>query len=169
MSRADLRAHSPGERGAARCRRGRRTVDQAEPRAVGHWLVDNHFIDPISLDHTLTVLGEHLPATPERLAAVLAAVFAGYGEALHDHTRVEQAHISSAVFAAHVAAAEVRWSSEARFGATFADAAIGIVILSSEGEIHDETRGRAGRTGGRRGGHPARLPRRTRRALGRGA
>ena len=44
------------------------TVDQAEPRAVGHWLVDNHFIDPVSLDHTLTVLGEHLPTTPERLA-----------------------------------------------------------------------------------------------------
>jgi diguanylate cyclase (GGDEF)-like protein/PAS domain S-box-containing protein len=141
MSRAELRAQltrKAAELLAVVVAGG--TVDRAGPRAVGHWLIDNHFTDPISLDRTLAVLGERLPGTPERLATVLAAVAAGYAEALQERTRVEQESFSSAAFAAHAAAAEARWSSEARFGAIFADAAIGIVILDSEGEILEVNR-----------------------------
>jgi diguanylate cyclase (GGDEF)-like protein/PAS domain S-box-containing protein len=123
-----LRAASgPGDPGAA--------------RAVGRWLVEAHFTHPAVLEQTLAVLGPALArAHPERGAAALAALSAGYAAALQERTRAEQERLTTAAFVARAAAEQARWASEARFGALFADAAIGIAIVTADGEIVEVNR-----------------------------
>ena len=116
-------------------------VDRDSAHGVGRWLVEAHFTDPGSLDSTLTVLGEELAgANRDRLAAVLGAMAAGYATALQERTRAEQERVTFAAFAARAAAEQARWTSEARFGAIFADAAIGIAIVGADGEIVEVNR-----------------------------
>ncbi len=113
----------------------------SEAHATGRWLVEVHFTDPAALRHTLAVLGPRLTGTdPQRGSAVLAALAAGYSAALQERTRTEQERITSAAFAARAAAEQARWASEARFGALFADAAIGIAIITGDGEIVEVNR-----------------------------
>jgi diguanylate cyclase (GGDEF)-like protein/PAS domain S-box-containing protein len=109
--------------------------------AVGRWLVDTHFTHPSALGQTLTVLGPSLTRVdPDRGTTVLAALAAGYAAALQERTRAEQERLTTAAFAARAAAEQARWASEARFGALFADAAIGIAIVTAEGEIVEVNR-----------------------------
>src|SRR5207249_1427863 len=60
--------------------------------------------------------------------------------ALQERTRAEQERLTTAAFAARTAAEQARWASEARFSALFADAAIGIAILTAAGEIVEVNR-----------------------------
>ncbi|WP_308282672.1 putative bifunctional diguanylate cyclase/phosphodiesterase [Pseudonocardia nigra] len=116
-------------------------VDRGGAESVGAWLVAAHFTDPVSLEQTLAVLGEHLAdIEPRRLAALQGAVAAGYARAMQERTRTEQERVSSAAFAARAAAEQARWTSEARFEAIFADAAIGIAILGADGCIVEVNR-----------------------------
>ncbi|OLT09513.1 hypothetical protein BJF78_30645 [Pseudonocardia sp. CNS-139] len=115
--------------------------DLESARKVGRWMVAAHFTDPDSLDTSATVLGELLAdAGAARVASVLGALSAGYARGLQDLTRAEQERVSWAAFVARTAAEEARWSSEARFGAIFADAAMGIAIVTGDGEIVEVNR-----------------------------
>ncbi len=115
--------------------------DPGAAGAVGRWLVEVHFTHPSALEQTLAVLGPALThVDTERGAAVLAALAGGYAAALQERTRTEQERVSSAAFAARAAAEEARWASEARFGALFADAAIGIAVVTAAGEIVEVNR-----------------------------
>ncbi len=117
------------------------TGDPGVARAVGEWLVDAHFTHPSTLDQTLTVLGPALARVdPGRGSATVAALAAGFTAALLERTRAEQERVTTAAFAARAAAEQARWSSEARFGALFADAAIGIAIVTADGEIVEVNR-----------------------------
>jgi len=109
--------------------------------AAGRWLVESHFTHPATLEQTLTVLGPALARVdPDRGAAVVAALAAGYAAALQERTRSEQERVATAAFVARTAAEQARWASEARFGALFADAAIGIAIVTADGEIVEVNR-----------------------------
>ena len=119
-----------------------------DPHLIGRWMVDAHFTQPPALHRTLTVLGPRLTRNdPERGATVLAALATGYAAALQERTRAEQERVSAAAFAARAAAEQARWASEARFGALFADAAIGIAIVTGEGEILEVNRALCQMTG----------------------
>jgi diguanylate cyclase (GGDEF)-like protein/PAS domain S-box-containing protein len=131
-----------------RCGDGAGPDATTEADAIGRWMVDAHFTDPPALQRTLAVLGPHLTrGDPERGGAVLAALATGYAAALQERTRAEQERVSAAAFAARTAAEQARWASEARFGALFADAAIGIAIVSGEGEIVEVNRALCEMTG----------------------
>jgi diguanylate cyclase (GGDEF)-like protein/PAS domain S-box-containing protein len=117
------------------------TTDPYTAAAVGRWLVEAHFTHPSALEQTLTVLGPSLTRVDvDRGTAVLAALAAGYAAALQERTRAEQERLTTAAFAARAAAEQARWASEARFGALFADAAIGIAVVTAAGEIVEVNR-----------------------------
>jgi diguanylate cyclase (GGDEF)-like protein/PAS domain S-box-containing protein len=102
--------------------------------AVGRWLVEAHLTHPSALRQTLSVLGPALTRVDQdRGTAVLAALAGGYAAALQERTRAEQERVSAA-------AERARWASEARFGALFADAAIGIAIVTTAGEVVEVNR-----------------------------
>ncbi|MHA6625142.1 putative bifunctional diguanylate cyclase/phosphodiesterase [Pseudonocardia sichuanensis] len=127
---------------------GARPDAEAEAHAIGRWMVDAHFTQPPALQRTLAVLGPRLVrGDPERGTAVLSALATGYAAALQERTRAEQERVSAAAFAARAAAEQARWASEARFGALFADAAIGIAIVTGEGEIVEVNRALCQMTG----------------------
>jgi len=116
-------------------------LDRSIPRGVGAAMVAAHFTDTISLELSLLVLGRELgravsaPSQAARVAAVQAALAAGYAEALQTTTRAEQERIGVAAFAARAAAEHARWTSEARFQAVFDGALIGIVVIDTAGCI----------------------------------
>ncbi|MHA6618188.1 putative bifunctional diguanylate cyclase/phosphodiesterase [Pseudonocardia sp. DLS-67] len=115
--------------------------DPAAAGAVGRWLVEAHFTHPSTLEQTLTVLGPDLVRIdPERGPAVLSALAGGYAAALQERTRAEQERVTAAAFVARAAAEQARWASEARFGALFADAAIGIAVVTAAGEVVEANR-----------------------------
>jgi diguanylate cyclase (GGDEF)-like protein/PAS domain S-box-containing protein len=115
--------------------------EPAAAAAVGRWLVEARFTHPDTLTRTVAVLGPPLARTdPDRGIAVLAALAGAYATALQERTRGEQERVSTAAFAARAAAEQARWASEARFGALFADAAIGIAIATAGGEIVEVNR-----------------------------
>jgi diguanylate cyclase (GGDEF)-like protein/PAS domain S-box-containing protein len=117
------------------------TGEPGAARAAGRWLVEANFTHPAVLEQTVTVLGPALAGVdPERGAAALAALSAGYAAALQERTRAEQERLSTAAFGARSASEQARWASEARFSALFADAAIGIAILTADGEIVEVNR-----------------------------
>jgi diguanylate cyclase (GGDEF)-like protein/PAS domain S-box-containing protein len=120
---------------------GDRAAAVAAADGVGRWLVDVHFTHPSVLQQTLTVLGPALARVDhDRGAAVVAALAGGYAAALQERTRAEQERVNVAAFAARATAEQARWTSEARFGALFADAAIGIGILTTAGEVIEVNR-----------------------------
>ena len=120
--------------------------DRSVPDRVGRALVAAHFTEVVSIERTLALLGRELvgaargPDGAGRLAAVLAAVAAGYAHALQDRTRAEQERITASTFAARAAAEQARWTSEARFRAVFDEAVVGIGIADVEGRIVDGNR-----------------------------
>jgi len=121
-------------------------LDRSVPRGVGAAMVAAHFTDAVSIEVTLLVLGRELgraAETPEqlaRVAAVQAALGAGYAEALKDRTRAEQERIGVAAFAARATAEQARWTSEARFQAVFDGALIGISVIDTVGCIIEVNR-----------------------------
>ncbi|WP_033340037.1 putative bifunctional diguanylate cyclase/phosphodiesterase [Catenuloplanes japonicus] len=106
---------------------------------VGAALVADHFTEPASLDRTLAVLGTELAVLgrPDRLAAVQGALAAGFAAGLKERVLAEQENIRDAALSARSAAEEARWTSEARFQAIFAEAAIGIGVAELDGAIID--------------------------------
>jgi diguanylate cyclase (GGDEF)-like protein/PAS domain S-box-containing protein len=121
-------------------------LDRSIPRGVGAAMVAVHFTDTISLELSLLVLGRELgravstPAQAARLAAVQAALAAGYAESLQITTRAEQERIGVAAFAARASAEHARWTSEARFQAVFDGALIGISVIDTAGCILEVNR-----------------------------
>jgi diguanylate cyclase (GGDEF)-like protein/PAS domain S-box-containing protein len=119
-------------------------LDPAAARQVGATLVSAHFTQSESLERTLAVLGRELdrpdPDTQRRLCLLLAALAAGYVAALRELTLAEQQRISAAALVARQDAESARWASEARFGAVFAEAAIGISICTVDGQILEVNR-----------------------------
>ncbi len=115
--------------------------DNAAPRDVGRALVDAHFTEPTSLEVSQLALSRELgrgavsPGQTARVAAVQAAIGAGYAEALRDTARAEQERIASAAFHARIAAEKASWTSEARFQAVFAGALVGICVSDTMGCI----------------------------------
>lgn len=115
--------------------------DGAPVRTVGTALVDAHFTEVGALECTLNRVAAHLHARPvasfrpERATQVLAAVAAGYAEALRARTLAEQERISASAFRARSAAEQARWDSEARFEAVFASSAFGIGVSDLDGTI----------------------------------
>lgn len=115
--------------------------DAPPVRAVGITLVDAHFTDVDALERTLNRVAGHLHALPEssfrpdRPSQVLAALAAGYAEALRARTLAEQEGISASAFLARAAAEQARWDSEARFEAVFASSAFGIGVSDLDGTI----------------------------------
>lgn len=98
-----------------------------------------------SILHTLggRLLGSH-PAPPSRDPGpvepadgieVLAAVSAGYGEAIRQVTFQQQENIKRAMVEARKEVERVLYVSETRFGAVFESAAVGIAISKLDGEI----------------------------------
>ena len=116
-------------------------LDRSIPRGVGMAMVAAHFTDAVSLELSLLVLGRELgraadtPAQVARVAAVQAALAAGYAEAMQATTRAEQERIGVAAFAARATAEHARWTSEARFQAVFDGALIGISVVDTAGCI----------------------------------
>jgi diguanylate cyclase (GGDEF)-like protein/PAS domain S-box-containing protein len=116
-------------------------LNRSIPLGVGAAMVAAHVTDPIALELSLLVLGRELgravstPAQAARVAAVQAALSAGYAEALQANTRTEQQRMGSAAFAARVSAEHARWTSEARFQAVFDGAPIGVSVIDTTGSI----------------------------------
>ncbi len=126
----------------------RRIVDalagRAEPAdacSVGEDLVAAHLTDPATLRRSIEVIGDHLAAVPRtrdatrRRVAVIGELSTGYARALQHRTRIEQERIGAAAFSARAVAESARWASEARYGALFAHAVIGISVSDVEGTI----------------------------------
>ncbi|GAA4974898.1 putative bifunctional diguanylate cyclase/phosphodiesterase [Actinoplanes utahensis] len=83
----------------------------------------------------LAVLDADRDRVADRVTAVQADLAAGYAAALRGRTLVEQERIGQAVLRAHKETEQALWESEARFGALFRDAAIGIGIADVDGRI----------------------------------
>ena len=116
-------------------------LDRSVPHGVGCAMIAAHFTDAVSLELSLLVLGRELsravstPAQAARVRAVLAALAAGYAEALQEASRVEQERMGTAAFTARTHAEQARWTSEARFQALFTGALIGIAVVDTAGCI----------------------------------
>lgn len=117
----------------------------APARKVGRALVDAHFTSTQALLKSGAVLADELLAahpSPDgdllaRISALQGEMGAGFAEALQELTLREQQAISRAAFVARDAAARAQRASEARFGALFAGAAIGIAIADGRGRVLD--------------------------------
>jgi diguanylate cyclase (GGDEF)-like protein/PAS domain S-box-containing protein len=83
---------------------------------------------------TLGVDDESLPA---RLAHLSAGLAAGFAEATREHALAAQEEMQRAALAAVRTAEVERRSSEARFRALFAQAAVGIGLISTTGRVID--------------------------------
>ncbi|WP_456241635.1 putative bifunctional diguanylate cyclase/phosphodiesterase [Actinopolyspora lacussalsi] len=113
-------------------------------REIGSELVSVHFTGAESLARTIENVGEHmLPAfgiaeSPEmrtRVSAIQSAISAGFMQAARKRTLDEQEAIRQAVLDARDSVEQALRTSEARFRAIFAEAAIGIGIADTEGRI----------------------------------
>ncbi|HZD98467.1 MAG TPA: EAL domain-containing protein [Micromonosporaceae bacterium] len=120
-------------------------LDETAIRDIGASMVAAHFTGPESLASTITVLGGEFDKSTEagaheRWLPAIAALAAGYADALRQRTLGEQQRITVAALAARKDAEDARWSSERRFAAVFADAAIGIGIGTVDGKILEVNR-----------------------------
>ena len=102
---------------------------------TGERLVRANFTDTAVLEPTVRLMADRLPALapatdPGRVAALQAGLASGYAAALRSRTMTEQEQLSQSIVTALRA-------SEARFGAIFAGAAIGIGISDVDGRILD--------------------------------
>ncbi|MHC1557921.1 putative bifunctional diguanylate cyclase/phosphodiesterase [Actinomycetospora sp. C-140] len=114
-----------------------RPEDGAE---VGRRLVAAHFTGTATVERTLVMLAEQIPAlygagTAPAVHAVTAALAAGYAATLRDRTLDEQEAIRRAVLVARHHTEQALHASEARFRAMFHEAAIGIGLGDMEGRI----------------------------------
>jgi diguanylate cyclase (GGDEF)-like protein/PAS domain S-box-containing protein len=119
--------------------------DDAGVRDIGASMVAAHFTGPESLASTITVLGKEFsgssdPVLRTRWLDAVAALASGYADALRQRTLGEQQRITVAALAARKDAEDARWSSERRFAAVFADAAIGIGVGTVDGKILEVNR-----------------------------
>ena len=120
------------------------TYDAAAGRRVGEAMIAAHCTGADTLRRTVIMLSERLPdlrpstAVPpddSRASRIIGDVAAGYAAALRDVTLSEQDEICRAVFATQRAAEQQLAFSEARFRATFTEAATGIGIADLDGNI----------------------------------
>jgi diguanylate cyclase (GGDEF)-like protein/PAS domain S-box-containing protein len=86
--------------------------------------------------------GQELAGRPEavvraRVAATAAAIAAGFSDVTRQHALAAQEELQRAALAAVRSAEAERRTSEARFRALFAQAAVGIGILTMEGRVID--------------------------------
>ncbi|HWM59985.1 MAG TPA: EAL domain-containing protein [Pseudonocardia sp.] len=144
MRRADLRSYllEQAERLLVAVTAPR--FDRSSARDVGAAMVAVHCTDTASLEASLLVLGRELsaaattPGRTARIAAVQAALGAGYAERLRVTTRAEQERVVMA--AARASAEQARWTSEARFQAVFADALVGMSVIDVQGGVLEVNR-----------------------------
>ncbi|MEJ2888664.1 putative bifunctional diguanylate cyclase/phosphodiesterase [Actinomycetospora aeridis] len=107
---------------------------------VGRRLVAAHFTGPATLERTVLLLAEALPALHGEAVrpaahAMVGALAGGYAAALRDRTLDEQEAIRRAVLAARHHTEQALHASEARFRAMFHEAAIGIGLGDMQGRI----------------------------------
>jgi len=107
---------------------------------VGRRLVVAHFTGPSTVDRTVVLLGERLPAlygpgVQAAAHALTGALAAGYAAALRDRTLDEQEAIRRAVLVARQHTEQALHASEARFRAMFHEAAIGMGLGDMQGRI----------------------------------
>ncbi|WP_433263047.1 diguanylate cyclase domain-containing protein [Actinosynnema sp. CS-041913] len=99
---------------------------------VGEWLVSARFTGPTSLRCSIEVLGAALAdAPPERVAAVLGAVAAGYAHGVRRQALAEQEDVRAALARAR----QDLHDSEARFRRLFTSSAAGIAIFDLDGGV----------------------------------
>ena len=120
--------------------------DASAVHQVGVDLVRAHFTGSETLQQTVVVLGEGLPALfdrprpvdlDRRLVQALGALTAGYATALRDRALDEQDGIHRAMLTATREAEKRLAVSEARFRTMFREAALGIAIGDLAGNITD--------------------------------
>ena len=99
---------------------------------------------PATIDRTVALLTRLLPCgdaasadSAQRVGALQGALAAGYAEALRDRTLGEQGAIRTAAVTALAEAEHAAQTSDARFRAVFAGAAIGIGVADRSGTILD--------------------------------
>jgi diguanylate cyclase (GGDEF)-like protein/PAS domain S-box-containing protein len=107
---------------------------------VGRRLVLAHFTGPATLERTVVLLGERLPAlhgpqVRDAVPELTGTLAAGYAAALRDRTLDEQEAIRRAVLVARQHTEQALHASEARFRAMFHEAAIGIGLGDMQGNI----------------------------------
>ncbi|GAA1402343.1 cyclic Di-GMP phosphodiesterase RmdA [Pseudonocardia kongjuensis] len=123
---------------------GRAEIETA--REIGAELIAAHLTDTAALRCSLDVLATHFadriadPVRLRRFTAAVGALSAGYARTLQQRTRTEQERISAAAFAARGAAEDARWRSEARYGAVFEHAVLGISVSDAGGQILEANR-----------------------------
>ncbi|GAA0506301.1 GGDEF domain-containing protein [Saccharopolyspora subtropica] len=118
--------------------------DPSPGRAIGVDLVAVHFTSAESLARTIDLIGDeildilrlgHSPGWRGRVAALQGALCSGFVQAARKRTLDEQEAIRQAVLDARDAVEQALRTSEARFRAIFAEAAIGIGIGDMTGRI----------------------------------
>ncbi|MGP4016801.1 putative bifunctional diguanylate cyclase/phosphodiesterase [Saccharopolyspora sp. 5N708] len=131
--------------------------DPSAARAVGVDLVAVHFTSAESLARTVDLIGDEIldilrlgsgPGWRGRVAALQGALCSGFVQAARKRTLDEQEAIRQAVLDARDAVEQALRTSEARFRAIFAEAAIGIGIADTAGrilEVNDSLRRILGR------------------------
>ncbi|MER5390721.1 EAL domain-containing protein [Saccharopolyspora sp. NPDC002686] len=116
----------------------------AAAREVGVDLVAVHFTSAESLARTIDLIGDEMldalglessPVWRDRIAALQGALCSGFVQAARKRTLDEQEAIRQAVLDARDAVEQALRTSEARFRAIFAEAAIGIGIGDMGGRI----------------------------------
>ncbi|MGM1062939.1 putative bifunctional diguanylate cyclase/phosphodiesterase [Saccharothrix sp. Mg75] len=116
----------------------------APVQRVGRGLVEHGLVSTTTLEHTVEFIGTHLPAAFDlpagrtgRLAAVLGALAAGFGDGLRVHTLDQQEKSARhALIATRSAESAVR-ASEAKFRAVFHSTAVAISVTSLDGKVLD--------------------------------
>jgi diguanylate cyclase (GGDEF)-like protein/PAS domain S-box-containing protein len=113
-------------------------------KAVGRRLVSEYFTGEQSLRHTLEVLGQALPASPElqgvddlarKVVSVVGAVTEGYVSALRALTLDQQERVKQALLRAAQDAEQRLRVSEAKFRELYTSSAVGIAISSLDGTL----------------------------------
>lgn len=112
----------------------------ADGSEIGRRLVAAHFTGPATVERTLVLLAERLPAlygpgVVPAVHALTATLASGYAGALRDRTLDEQEAIRRAVLVARHHTEQALHASEARFRAMFHEAAIGIGLGDMQGRI----------------------------------
>ncbi|WP_367135537.1 putative bifunctional diguanylate cyclase/phosphodiesterase [Saccharothrix sp. HUAS TT1] len=117
--------------------------DPTSAQQVGHGLVEHGLTATDTLELTLAFIGEHLPddvgapVEQRRLMAVLAAVAAGFTEALRRRALDEQEHHRVTALSTTRSAESALRAGEAKFRAVFQTSALAIAISDVDGTILD--------------------------------